>query len=58
MLISIGGYFINLSIYQILFTLSINNVFDPVRIWQLGFIAGVLLNVGAAANAPILYLNR
>jgi len=38
--------------------LSTGNVFNPVRIWQLGFIAGVMLNIGAAANAPILYLNR
>jgi hypothetical protein len=30
---------------------------DPINIWHLGFIAGILLNMGAASNAIILYFN-
>uniref|UniRef100_A0A914I2F0 G_PROTEIN_RECEP_F1_2 domain-containing protein n=1 Tax=Globodera rostochiensis TaxID=31243 RepID=A0A914I2F0_GLORO len=54
--ISIGGYLFSLALYQLLY--AFGHLFgSPIQIWQLSFIGGVLLNAGAAANAPVLYFN-
>uniref|UniRef100_A0A914IGA2 Uncharacterized protein n=1 Tax=Globodera rostochiensis TaxID=31243 RepID=A0A914IGA2_GLORO len=46
-----------LALYQLLY--AFGHLFgSPIQIWQLSFIGGVLLNAGAAANAPVLYFNR
>ena len=58
MAISIGAYLINLSVYEAIIILIINKIFNPIFLWQFGSIAGILLNVGAAANAVILYNTR
>ncbi|KAF7639415.1 hypothetical protein Mgra_00001087 [Meloidogyne graminicola] len=55
MFISIGGYIINLTLYQIIFQLSVHKIFNSIILWQLGFIPGILLNIGAGSNAVILY---
>ncbi|CAK5106657.1 unnamed protein product [Meloidogyne enterolobii] len=55
MLISVGGYIINIAAYQAIYILIINYAFDPILLWQLGFIPGILLNIGAASNAIVLY---
>nr|CAD2195539.1 unnamed protein product [Meloidogyne enterolobii] len=55
MLISVGGYIVNLAVYQAVFRLIINEIFDPILLWQLAFVAGVLLNIGGASNAIVLY---
>ncbi|KAI3413395.1 hypothetical protein GPALN_010891 [Globodera pallida] len=54
--ISIGGYLFSLALYQLLYAFG-HLFWSPIRIWQLSFIGGVLLNAGAAANAPVLYFN-
>nr|CAD2138260.1 unnamed protein product [Meloidogyne enterolobii] len=55
MVISIGGYIINLSVYQAFFKLIEEQIFSQILLWQLGFIPGILLNLGTASNALILY---
>ncbi|CAK5106663.1 unnamed protein product [Meloidogyne enterolobii] len=55
MVISIGGYIINLSVYQAFFKLIQEQIFSQILLWQLSFIPGILLNLGAASNALILY---
>ncbi|KAF7639410.1 hypothetical protein Mgra_00001082 [Meloidogyne graminicola] len=55
MVISIGGYIINLSVYQIFFYFIDRKIFNYIYLWQLGFIPGILLNIGAGSNAVILY---
>ncbi|KAL3104400.1 hypothetical protein niasHS_000138 [Heterodera schachtii] len=55
--ISIGGYLINLAMYQLP---NAVNVFgsilgSPIRAWQFGFISGTLLNAAAGSNAIVLY---
>uniref|UniRef100_A0A915NMX5 G protein-coupled receptor n=1 Tax=Meloidogyne floridensis TaxID=298350 RepID=A0A915NMX5_9BILA len=58
MVISVGGYIINLSVYQVFFKLIEEQIFSQIILWQLGFIPGILLNLGAASNALILYFTR
>uniref|UniRef100_A0A914HW01 G_PROTEIN_RECEP_F1_2 domain-containing protein n=1 Tax=Globodera rostochiensis TaxID=31243 RepID=A0A914HW01_GLORO len=54
--INIGGYLFTSAIYQ--FIGVFGHLFGPpIRVWQLGFIAGILLNIGAGSNAIILYFN-
>ncbi|KAF7639412.1 hypothetical protein Mgra_00001084 [Meloidogyne graminicola] len=55
MVISIGGYIINLSVYQFFFYLIDHKIFNYIYLWQIGFIPGILLNIGAGSNAVILY---
>ncbi|KAL3098851.1 hypothetical protein niasHT_024606 [Heterodera trifolii] len=54
--ISIGSYLINLAMYQLLYAFG-SILGSPIRIWQVGFIAGILLNAGAGSNAVVLYFN-
>jgi hypothetical protein len=54
--VSVGSYLVGISAYQILF--RINFGLDPIAIWEWCFLPGSILNLGAAANAPILYVNR
>ncbi|KAL3100938.1 hypothetical protein niasHS_001398 [Heterodera schachtii] len=54
--ISIGGYLITLAMYQLLYAFG-SILGSPIRIWQVGFIAGILLNAGAGSNAVVLYFN-
>jgi hypothetical protein len=56
LLVSIGGYLTSLIFYQLL--LNVNLGLQPIRIWQLSFIGAIVLNISAAANGPILYINR
>ncbi|KAL3098885.1 hypothetical protein niasHT_024640 [Heterodera trifolii] len=54
--ISVGGYFFNLVMYNLL------NLFgpifwSPIRVWQSGFITAILLNAATGSNAIILYFN-
>jgi hypothetical protein len=58
MAISIGGYIINLTVYQAFYILILNKLLNIVYLWQLGFIPGILLNIGASANAIVLYNTR
>ncbi|KAL3075524.1 hypothetical protein niasHS_012782 [Heterodera schachtii] len=54
--INVGGYLINLAMYQ--FINAFGSLFgSPIRAWQTGFIAGILLNVSAGSNAIVLYFN-
>uniref|UniRef100_A0A1I8BZK5 G_PROTEIN_RECEP_F1_2 domain-containing protein n=1 Tax=Meloidogyne hapla TaxID=6305 RepID=A0A1I8BZK5_MELHA len=55
MVVSVGGYIINLSVYQIFFKLIEEKIFSQIVLWDLGFIPGILLNVGAGSNAVILF---
>uniref|UniRef100_A0A183BT37 G_PROTEIN_RECEP_F1_2 domain-containing protein n=1 Tax=Globodera pallida TaxID=36090 RepID=A0A183BT37_GLOPA len=56
LLVSVGGYLFNLSVYQLAFTFQ-QQLGPYVRIWQFTFVAAIFLNISAAANAPILYMN-
>ncbi|KAL3098886.1 hypothetical protein niasHT_024641 [Heterodera trifolii] len=52
--INIGGYFITMIMYK--FIDAIGPLLEsPIRFWQFGFIAGILLNLGAGSNAVVLY---
>ncbi|KAL3098876.1 hypothetical protein niasHT_024631 [Heterodera trifolii] len=54
--INIVGYVFTLAIYQ--FIGAFRHMFgSPIRIWQFGFIAGILLNAAAGSNAIVLYFN-
>jgi hypothetical protein len=54
-LIVIGGYMINN-----LFRLVINHAFtlNDVQIWSVNVFGGILLNIGASAETPTLYIFR
>ncbi|KAL3075528.1 hypothetical protein niasHS_012786 [Heterodera schachtii] len=53
LLINIGGYLFNLAMYQLLY--AFGSLFgSPIRIWQFGFVAGILLNASAGSNAIVL----
>ncbi|KAL3104403.1 hypothetical protein niasHS_000141 [Heterodera schachtii] len=54
--INIGGYLINLAMYQLLFAFG-SIMGPPIRAWQFGFISGILLNAAAGSNAIVLYFN-
>jgi hypothetical protein len=58
MAISIGGYIINLTIYQLIFLLMRNKTFNQICLWHFSFIAGILINIVAGANAIILFFTR
>ncbi|KAL3099093.1 hypothetical protein niasHS_001081 [Heterodera schachtii] len=54
LIINVGGYSITMLMYT--FTNAIAPLLgSPIRFWQFGFIAGILLNVGAGSNAIVLY---
>ncbi|KAL3099094.1 hypothetical protein niasHS_001082 [Heterodera schachtii] len=55
--INIGGYFFTLAMFQILQAIG-PMLGSPIRAWQFGFIAGILLNAAAGSNAVVLYFNR
>ncbi|KAL3075525.1 hypothetical protein niasHS_012783 [Heterodera schachtii] len=56
LLINIGGYLFTLAMYQLLY--AFGSLFSsPIRAWQIGFIAGILLNASAGSNAIVLYFN-
>ncbi|KAL3100914.1 hypothetical protein niasHS_001374 [Heterodera schachtii] len=54
--INIGGYLINLAIYQLLYAFG-SILGPPIRVWQVGFISGILLNGAAGSNAIVLYFS-
>jgi len=54
-LLNIGGYFLYLA--SILASIAFITK-NPVMIWYLGCYNALILNISAALNAPILYLNR
>ncbi|KAL3098884.1 hypothetical protein niasHT_024639 [Heterodera trifolii] len=54
--INIGGYFFTLAMFQILQAIG-PMLGSPIHAWQIGFIAGILLNAAAGSNAVVLYLN-
>ncbi|KAL3098882.1 hypothetical protein niasHT_024637 [Heterodera trifolii] len=54
--INIGGYLINLTMYQLLDAFG-SILGPPIRSWQFGFISGILLNCAAGSNAVVLYFN-
>ncbi|KAL3099085.1 hypothetical protein niasHS_001073 [Heterodera schachtii] len=54
--INIGGYLINLAMYQLLYAFG-SFLGPPIRAWQFGFISGILLNAAAGSNAIVLFLN-
>ncbi|KAL3104418.1 hypothetical protein niasHS_000156 [Heterodera schachtii] len=56
LLINIGGYLFTLAMYQFLYAFG-SLLGSPIRAWQTGFIAGILLNVSAGSNAIVLYFN-
>ncbi|KAL3075529.1 hypothetical protein niasHS_012787 [Heterodera schachtii] len=56
LLINIGGYLFTLAMYQ--FINAFGSLFgSPIRAWQFGFIAGILLNASAGSNTIVLYFN-
>ncbi|KAL3099095.1 hypothetical protein niasHS_001083 [Heterodera schachtii] len=54
--ISIGGYFVNLVVYSLLSFFG-PIFWSPIRVWQFGFVFGIVLNAAAGSNAIILYIN-
>ncbi|KAL3099806.1 hypothetical protein niasHT_028584 [Heterodera trifolii] len=56
LLVNVGGYLINLSVYQLAFSFQ-QQLGSYVRVWQFTFISASLLNICSAANAPILFVN-
>ncbi|KAL3098874.1 hypothetical protein niasHT_024629 [Heterodera trifolii] len=56
LLINIGGYLFTLAMYQLLYVFG-SILGSPIRAWQFGFIAGILLNASAGSNAIVLYFN-
>ncbi|KAL3100931.1 hypothetical protein niasHS_001391 [Heterodera schachtii] len=54
--ISIGGYLINLAMYQLLY--AFDHILGlPIRIWQFECFLGILLNAAAGSNAIVLYFS-
>ncbi|KAL3116635.1 hypothetical protein niasHT_001382 [Heterodera trifolii] len=47
----VGSYFFNTVL-----RLAVVNWLDPVQLWFVNVAGGVLVNIGAAANTPILYI--
>lgn len=56
LLINIGGYSINLSIYYFLWLITQKAYMSGLLYWELTFINGILLNIASACNAPVLYI--
>ncbi|KAL3099087.1 hypothetical protein niasHS_001075 [Heterodera schachtii] len=54
--INIGGYFITMIMYKFIDAIA-PLLGSSIRFWQYGFIAGILLNVGAGSNAVVLYFS-
>ncbi|KAL3100916.1 hypothetical protein niasHS_001376 [Heterodera schachtii] len=52
--INIGGYLVNLVMYQLMDAFG-SLLGPPIRAWQFGFVAGILLNAAAGSNAIVLY---
>ncbi|KAL3100915.1 hypothetical protein niasHS_001375 [Heterodera schachtii] len=54
--INIGGYLFTMVMYQLLYAFG-SILGPPIRTWQVGFIAGILLNVASGSNVVVLYFN-
>ncbi|KAL3100932.1 hypothetical protein niasHS_001392 [Heterodera schachtii] len=54
--ISIGGYFVTLSMYQILEAIC-PSFGSPIRCWQSSCFIAILLNAAAGSNAIVLYFS-
>ncbi|KAL3098853.1 hypothetical protein niasHT_024608 [Heterodera trifolii] len=54
--ISVGGYLINLAMYQLVYPFGYILGF-PIRIWQFGCFLDILLNAAAGSNAIVLYFS-
>ncbi|KAL3104397.1 hypothetical protein niasHS_000135 [Heterodera schachtii] len=54
--INIGGYLITFVMYKLLSTFG-SILGPPIRVWQIGFISGILLNAVAGSNGIILYFS-
>ncbi|KAL3098855.1 hypothetical protein niasHT_024610 [Heterodera trifolii] len=54
--ISIGGYLVSLSMYQILDVIG-PSLRSPIRIWQFEFFIAIFLNATAGSNAIVLYFS-
>ncbi|KAL3099086.1 hypothetical protein niasHS_001074 [Heterodera schachtii] len=54
--INIGGYLSTMIMYKFIDAIA-PLLESPIRFWQFGFIAGILLNIGAGSNAVVLYFS-
>jgi hypothetical protein len=57
-IVNICGYMVNTALYRLIYGVLCPGCYTSLLGWQLSFIAGILMNIAAASNAPILYFTR